>query len=154
MTARTEPDHHDPADLIARECLGFRIRLLSRTLSSLYDTALRPIGLTAGQLNVLVAIAKLGPLTPGEVAKRLSMEKSTLSRNLDRMRERDWIRTSPGARSNSHLLTISPSGRRLLKKALPLWMEAQDQATELLGSRGARSIRLAADGVRPRKEKA
>ncbi|MCZ6836034.1 MAG: MarR family winged helix-turn-helix transcriptional regulator [Planctomycetota bacterium] len=148
--AKTEPD---VADLIASECLGYRIRLLSRTLSGIYDTALRPLGLTAGQLNILVAIAKLGPVSSSEVSKRLSMEKSTVSRNLDRMKSHGWIKATPGATGNTHLLSVSPVGHRLLGKALPLWKEAQFEAKTLLGQRGAKSIQQAADSISARRSR-
>ncbi len=67
------------ADLIAGDCLAVRVRMLNRTITAIYDDALRPLGLTAGQLNILVVIAMRGPISPGEVALPLNMEKSTVS---------------------------------------------------------------------------
>ena len=87
MSPKNVKSVHLAADIIAADCLSVRVRLLSRTITAIYDDALRPLGLTAGQLNVLVVIAKRGPISPGEIARRLNMEKSTVSRNLARMRD-------------------------------------------------------------------
>ena len=83
-------------ETIASECLAVRICLLNRTVTNIFDEALRPLGVKVSQLNVLVVVAKLGPISPGDVARRLNMEKSTVSRNVDRMRTRGWLRVSEG----------------------------------------------------------
>ncbi|MFQ5502514.1 MAG: MarR family winged helix-turn-helix transcriptional regulator, partial [Phycisphaerae bacterium] len=71
-------------DTIASECLAVRIRLLNRTITNIFDDALRPLGLKVSQLNVLVVVAKRGPVSPTEVGRVLHLEKSTLSRNTER----------------------------------------------------------------------
>ncbi len=129
------------ADVIAADCLAVRVRLLSRTITAIYDDALRPLGLTAGQLNVLVIIANRGPISPGEIARRLSMEKSTVSRNLGRMRDNGWIAVTAGESGHKQRLTLNRRGKALLERALPAWQEAQTQARAVLGQRGADSIR-------------
>jgi DNA-binding MarR family transcriptional regulator len=129
------------ADMIAADCLAVRVRLLSRTITAIYDDALRPLGLTAGQLNVLVIIANRGPISPGEIARRLSMEKSTVSRNLARMRDNGWIAVTAGESGHKQRLTLNRRGKALLERALPAWEEAQTEARAVLGQRGADSIR-------------
>ena len=129
------------ADTIATNCLAVRVRLLSRTITAIYDDALRPLGLTAGQLNVLVVIANRGPVSPGDIARRLNMEKSTVSRNLARMRDNDWITVAAGESGQKQRLTLNRRGKALLERALPAWEDAQTQARALLGQRGADSIR-------------
>ncbi len=135
------------ADMIADECLAVRVRLLNRAITSIYDEALRPLGLTVGQLNVLVAVAKLGPISPRDLARRLSMEKSTLSRNAERMRSHDWIEVESGDSHPGLLLRTRPKGLRLLEKAVPLWKEAQARTKAMLGQRGAQSLQRVANTV-------
>ena len=60
------PTAASAADRIGSECLAVRIRLLNRTITGIYDDALRPLGVTAGQLNALVVVTKHGPLSPGD----------------------------------------------------------------------------------------
>ncbi|MFT7580530.1 MAG: DNA-binding MarR family transcriptional regulator [Myxococcota bacterium] len=136
-------------DLISSQCLAQRVLLLSRTISAIYNEALRPLGMTAAQLTLLVLIAKKGPVSPGAVAGLLNMEKSTLSRNVTLMSKHGWISVTreTGRPGRSHSLTIEPAGRALIEQALPLWQHAQDRTTALVGEDGARSIFAAAEPV-------
>ena len=134
-------------DTIASECIAVRIRLLNRTVTNIFDEALRPLGVKVSQLNVLMVVAKLGPMSPGNVARRLNMEKSTLSRNVDRMRNHDWLKVSDGDSGRKQILELGPAGRKLIEKSLPYWKQAQAQTEALLGQQGARSIHRAANTV-------
>jgi len=122
---------------IASECLAVRVRLLNRVVSGIYDQALRPLGITAGQMNILVVAANGGALAPGEIARALHMEKSTLSRNLERMRRQGWVDVAPGEAGPGLVVTIAPAGEALLRDARPLWEKAQVRARKLLGAEGA-----------------
>ena len=141
MSPKSSKSVDRAADIIAADCLAVRVRLLSRTITAIYDDALRPLGLTAGQLNVLVIIANRGPISPGEIARRLSMEKSTVSRNLARMRDNGWVVVAAGESGHKQQLTLNRRGKALLERALPAWEQAQAEARAVLGQRGADSIR-------------
>ena len=135
----------EPQDVIARSCHVARIRMLNREVTGIYDDALRPLGVKVSQTNVLTAIAKLQPVSPGMIGKLLRIEKSTLSRNLDRLRARGWLRVLSGDDERSHRLEITAKGRRLLEKALPLWKRAQKDAEDLLGKRTVQALNDTAD---------
>src|SRR5689334_22058777 len=136
------------ADEIARDCIAVRLRSLNRAVSALYDDALRPLGLRIGQANLLVAIARMGTARPGDLCRLLSMEKSTLSRDMEVLRRNGWViveQTGGLARS----LRVSPEGHALIERALPAWREAQRKAKQLLGDEAAAAIvarGLRADG--------
>ncbi len=134
-------------ETIASGCLAVRIRLLNRTVTNIFDDALRPLGVKVSQLNVLMVVAKRGPMSPGEVARRLNMEKSTLSRNVDRMRARGWLKVSQGDSGRKQVLELGSAGRKLIEKSLPFWKKAQAQTEAVLGQQGARSIHRAANAV-------
>ncbi len=138
-TTKTQPVDR-AADLIAGECLAVRVRMLNRTITAIYDDVLRPLGLTAGQLNILVLIAKRGPISPGEVARRLNMEKSTVSRNIERMRKNGWSTVTAAESGRKKQLTLTRQGKTLLQNSVPAWEEAQTRTRAVLGRRGAGSI--------------
>ena len=135
----------EPHDVMARDCLVGRLRMLNREITGIYDEALRPLGVKVSQINVLIAVAKFGPVAPGVVGELLRIEKSTLSRSVERLRARGWIRVRPGDDERSHRLEITASGRRLVEKSLPLWKQAQKEAERLLGERAVRALRDTAD---------
>jgi len=147
MTKRNSPAVDRAAETIAGDCLAVRIRMLNRTITAIYDDALRPLGLTAGQLNILVVVTKRGPLSPGEVARRLNMEKSTVSRNVERMRTNGWLTVTATDSGRKQQLTLTRQGKRLLENSVSAWGEAQTRTGALLGRRGSDSIRSMANSV-------
>ncbi len=110
---------------IARDCIASRLRLLNRLITSIYDTALRPHGLRISQMNLLVAVSARGTMRASELGRVLRLEKSTLSRDIERLIERGWIVKSPA-------LEVTRAGQQLLAACLPAWRGAQREARKLL----------------------
>jgi DNA-binding MarR family transcriptional regulator len=125
------------AQRVARECFALRVQVLNRAVTRLYDEALRPLGLTLNQLSILTALTKMGAAQPGDVGRVLQMEKSTVSRNVKRLRQQKWVRESRGSDARRVQLSITEKGRSLLVRALPLWERAQAGARQLLGGASA-----------------
>jgi DNA-binding MarR family transcriptional regulator len=131
------------ADSIAKDCVAMRVRYLNRSLTSIYDDAFRTLGITASQVNMLVALIKQGSLSPGELGSIFNMEKSTVSRNLERMRKAGWIEITRSGRTNA--VEATTEGKQLLVDAMPHWEGAQKAADALLGSDGSQAIRELGD---------
>ena len=131
---------------MGEECIGARVRLLNRVITNLYDNAFRPLGITTNQMSVLISMLK-GFSTPGEIGNYLQMEKSTLSRNLDRMRKSGWLEILQGEDGRSQRLQMTPKGSKVVEQSLPLWRSAQKEAKQILGENGAASICETANGV-------
>jgi len=136
------------AGAMAKECLAMRTKLLNRTLTSIYDDMFRPLGITAAQVNLLAAITCRPSPTPGGLASLMNMEKSTVSRNLDRMETSGWINITRESSGKHHYLELTQSGKKLLSNAHPLWEKAQKAACDLLGKQGASSIKKIGDHLR------
>ena len=135
---------NSPANRIAQQCLGARLRVLNRVVSGIYDEALRPWGLKISQLNVLVAVARMGEAQPLRLCRVLHLDPSTLSRNVERMGKRGWLQSRPGEDARTQVLRITPEGEALLEAVAPAWQQAQDRVTELLGQEGADAVRALA----------
>ena len=134
---------------IASNCLASRVRYLDRVLSRIYDGALRDHGVTGAQLGMLVAVALAGPTTPAWVGRRLELERSTVSRNLARLRAAGLVSAEGGLR-------VTPRGAALVRAAHPAWQRAQQQARDVLGTHQLRLLSAvepmngpAASGERP-----
>jgi DNA-binding MarR family transcriptional regulator len=146
--AETVPEAVGPRGTeMAEECLAVRVRLLSRRLSRIYDGALRPLGLTVAQLNVLCVIEVIDCAPAGRVADLLAMEISTLSRNARIMESEGWITIERAERGNGRILRLTSAGRQKLRKARPAWDRAQTEARELLGDEGTQELKRLGDGV-------
>jgi DNA-binding MarR family transcriptional regulator len=84
---------------------------------------------------------------PGEIGKELHMEKSTVSRNLERMRKNGWIEVAIGDSGTARVVTVTPAGRRLLADLYPEWEKAQASAARLLGDEGVTAVRTLHEAV-------
>jgi DNA-binding MarR family transcriptional regulator len=123
-------------DTIAKTCVVVRLRLLNRVVTNIYDDALRPLGLKASQLNILIVTAKLGLARPAQVCEVLQLDTSTLSRNVERMRARGWLEVVPEKDARAQPFQLTALGHRLIEKAFPKWEKSQRQAEKLLGTEG------------------
>jgi DNA-binding MarR family transcriptional regulator len=135
-------------DAVASNCIAVRLRLLNRVVTNLYDDALRPLGLKVSQLNILIVVAKLGLARPAQVCELLQLDTSTLSRNVERMRENGWLEIVPEEDGRMHPFRLTPHGSALLEKAIPAWEEGQRRATELLGDEGVTLLKTTARKLR------
>ena len=134
-------------DKIACDCLLGRTRLLNRVLTSVYDDELRPFGLKATQLNLLVVVAKLGPVRRIDIGKLLYLDPSTLTRNLKIMLTNGWIaEIADGEDGRGQPLQVTVEGLDMLNLIGPAWRKAQDRTQKLIGDDGAALLlKLAAD---------
>jgi DNA-binding MarR family transcriptional regulator len=129
------------------QCLAGRLRFLSRVFNGLYDDAFRDFGLRVGQFNLLVGIGALGPVRPAALAEVMHMDKSTISRDVDRLLERGWITSRAAAEGRGLELTLTDDGEALLARAMPAWEKAQAEATSRLGPDGVAALHAMASGL-------
>jgi len=109
-------------------CVAFNLRRASRIVTRRYEDALRPLNLTSVQFTTLVALSDYPAIPLSAMAEAFGMSNSTLTRNLKHMEVKDLIQIVIKAEdARVKLVSITTKGRRLLKKALPLWQQAQNQ---------------------------
>ncbi len=136
-------------EIIARDCIAVRVRILNRVITKIYDEALRPLGVKTSQVNILVVTGRMGIVRPAEICSRLKMDMSTVSRNIDRLKAGGWIETLADEQDGrAHQIQLSKKGTALLEKAKPAWDKAQEEARELLGPAGVTSLLAAIERVR------
>ena len=130
-------------DSILGDCYLHRIRMISRTITRVYDNALKPMDLKVTQMNLLGVVTKLGPISPGEMCQKLQMGKSTLCRNVERLIKDGWINLIPGEDNRSHQLKITDKGKEIMTKASKLWKQAQATTQKILGKDASKAIMTA-----------
>lgn len=141
------------AKAVSAECIAVRVRLLNRVVTNIYDHALQPLGITVNQATILVMLSLAREATPGDIGRVLLMEKSTVSRNLERMRKNGWIVVAGRDDGPAQIITVTQQGRNLLSAAHDEWKKAQKQAAELLGEEGVAAVRKLHDTLRGGKAK-
>jgi DNA-binding MarR family transcriptional regulator len=114
-------------------CTCAKVRRISRKLSSFYDDILAPANLTITQYSLLATIGRIEPLTHSVLARKIGMDRTTLTRNLQPMIRSKWVITSSGQDRRQHLLKLTERGKQKLHQSLILWEKAQKQLTAQLG---------------------
>jgi DNA-binding MarR family transcriptional regulator len=109
--------------------------MAARAVTRFYDEILRSVGLRANQLAVLVAAANESVVSITALAKFMSMDRSTLTRNLIPLEREGLIRIGNEGWKRSRTVAVTHKGRSRLREALPLWEKAQDIVRQKLGSR-------------------
>lgn len=107
--------------------------MAARNVTRMYDDVLRPTGLRATQLPVLVAIAQDESLSITSVAKLLAMDRTTLTRNLRPLETEGLVKVGVEGWRRSRTIQITDSGRVRLQEALPYWQKAQALLKQKLG---------------------
>jgi DNA-binding MarR family transcriptional regulator len=136
------------AKAVADECIAKRIRFLNRTITAIYDRALRPLDIKINQATILVFLLVHGESGPGDIGRALQMEKSTVSRNVERMRKKGWVETTDRGGRSSQIVSVTMEGKKLLAAAHAGWAEAQREASEVLGKEGVGAVRMLYDRVK------
>ncbi len=126
---------------ILESCACHRVKTASRIVTRAYDDALRPAGLRATQLSVLVAVAAEDSLSITALAKLMGMDRSTLTRNLRPLEKEGLIRLGAEGWRRSRMVEITKAGHARLREALPLWIKAQNALKRKLGERGWNDVR-------------
>lgn len=123
-----------PAIAAPKGCTNFKTRQLSRLLSRHYDTELAAVGLKTTQYSLLTHVLRLGPLAPGELARHMGLDASTLTRNLQPLLAAGWLVQEAGADARSRSISLTEAGRSKQGEAQRRWKAAQLQVNRVLGS--------------------
>ena len=117
-------------------CIGLRVGRLNRVVGRRFDQALRPLGLSVAQMEILGCLTmNEEPLRPADLAAWLAVERSTMSRNLTLMEERGYIcATSLSPTGRTQRVTITGEGMAALAGAQQAWRHTQDAVARDLGS--------------------
>ena len=113
-------------------CAVMNLRQASRVVTAFFDEALRPSGLRATQLNILMAIEVGAPPTVSGLAEALAMDRTTMTRNLQLLQKKGLIAAGE--------IALTARGRRTAASAMPMWERAQAVVVEALGKERWRGL--------------
>ena len=115
-------------------CIASRVRRMSRIITRIYDDALRQFGITGSQFTLLTILAQQDGVTAVEIGFDLDIEKSTLSRNLQRLVVLGLVQMDPPAGRRGRGLHLTSAGGEVVKMAYPVWSDTQDRVKSIVGS--------------------
>ena len=116
-----------------RGCTNLTLRQLTRRVSQHYDRIVAQADLKTTQYSLLSHVVQLGPIRPGDLAQRMEMDASTLTRNLQPLVAQGWVEVGAGDDARSRLVTATEAGRAKRVEAQREWKHAQLALNERLG---------------------
>jgi DNA-binding MarR family transcriptional regulator len=115
-------------------------------MSIYYDDFLKTEGLTVTQYAILVNIGRAAEgVKLTDLAEKMGMERTTLTRNLLPLERAGWVGVKAGADKRARLLVATPKGIRKLNSSYAKWAAAQHQFLEAFGPRNVDSFKALMD---------
>jgi DNA-binding MarR family transcriptional regulator len=123
-------------------CLCLHLQRAARALARRFDEALRPLGLTSGQYSMMMALNQPTPPNIGSIASVLGADRTTLTAALKPLQRRALVTVmvDPNDR-RSRRLKLTPAGRALLARALPVWRRTHAEIDRLVPRAGIERLR-------------
>jgi len=123
-------------------CLCLHLQRAARALARRFDDALRPLGLTSGQYSMMMSLNRPEPPGIGSIASVLSVDRTTLTAALKPLQRRGLVTVMVDADDRrSRRLKLTPAGRALLARAVPVWRRTHADIDRLLPRAGADRLR-------------
>lgn len=119
-----------PAD---SPCNLFHLRRAARAVSRQYGAVMKSTDAQAPQFSVLFILSRAGALSITELASKMGMDRTSMSRNLLPMQAHGLVSLGAEGATRAREVTITQAGRAALDELMPLWRQAQAEFVEHLG---------------------
>ena len=95
-------------------CLYFNINALTRKINKVWDQAFSELGFSPSHAYLLRLILENPSITQKEISDELKLEKSTVTRFIDNLEERGFLKRSRSGREQ--MIFPTPSAKKLENK--------------------------------------
>ena len=109
----------------ASSCACANLRKTDIVVTQFYDGMLAPSGLNAIQFGMLTVLARFAPITVNQLAAILDTDRVTVNRHLKVLMEEGLVCYEEQKERDANRLLLTEEGVQTLKRAWPLWQEAQ-----------------------------
>lgn len=110
-----------------------RPRRLARALTNYANALLKPLDLNIAQVSLLAAVAIKPEKTLAAMSEALSLDSSTLTRNLVLLEGRGLIRSEGGRGRGGKQVEITEKGAAALRETLDVWRGVEAALREGMG---------------------
>ena len=125
-------------------CYCAALRAASRKTTALYDAALAPAGIGVAQFSLMRRIERVGMVSLTELAGLAELDRSTVGRNVRVLERMGLVREATAEDRRETAVSLTDAGRETVRRAAPLWAEAQRRVELALGASGAEALRALA----------
>lgn len=126
-------------------CTNLKLRQLDRVVTRHYDQYVARAGLKNTQYALLSHVIRLGPIRPGDLARHMQMDASTLTRNLQPLAAQGFLTIGAGSDARSRLVQVTEAGIAKRAEGQRAWRQAQTALNERLGEERVAELHLLLD---------
>ncbi len=123
-------------------CIAGRLRMLSRVVTGRYNDAFVPEGVTFAQAGLLMHMFAQPGIRQAELSKRLQIEKSAMSRDVQLLQKKGWL--TDNLRNG---LFLTEEGRLLAKRCHKIWKVLNEKIHADLGPTAVDGLTAFSDTV-------
>jgi DNA-binding MarR family transcriptional regulator len=149
----TAADAADATPPQAQGCTCAKLRRLSRRITAVYDRELAAVGLRVTQFSLLAGLrSEAGPagMPLTELAGRMDMDRTTLTRSLRPLVDQGWTELVASEHdARVRLVRLTAEGRALWQQARPHWRRAQNEVAATLGAGQVARLHQMLDAATP-----
>jgi DNA-binding MarR family transcriptional regulator len=133
--------------MLTTHCLCTKLRRAARSVTRVYDDALRELGLNVAQYSLLSHLQRLEQPSISTLAEAMGLDRSTLGRNLKVLENDGLVQMGEGSDLRSRQVQLTAAGVSRLERGARAWQEAQAQLALRLGAEKREALWLLLDDL-------
>jgi len=114
-------------------CICISIRKAANHISKLYNHELSALDIKITQFSTLKNIQDLGNPTLHELSRKLDLERTTVLRNLDKLKKVDLISYKKNDVDKIKVISLTVNGTKKLNDAEVIWEKSQQKFLNAFG---------------------
>ena len=114
-------------------CVSYNLRKASLIVSKLYAREMRAAPIRGPQYSLMMMISRRENPRISELARAMGADRTTMTRNLEQLQKKGWIRVEPGKDGRTKAVQIAPKGKTALERSIAYWHKAQKRVLKALG---------------------
>ena len=114
-------------------CICISLRKAASHISKLYDHELSALDIKITQYSTLKNIQDLGNPTVHELSRKLDLERTTVIRNLDKLKKIDLISYKKNDVNKIKVISLTVNGTKKLNDAEVIWEKSQQKFLNAFG---------------------
>ena len=114
-------------------CMCISIRKAANHISKVYDHELSVLDIKITQYSALKNIQALGNPSVNELSKTLDLERTTVLRNLDKLKKMDLISYKKDDVYKVKVISLTVNGKKKLNEAKVIWEKTQQKFLNAFG---------------------
>lgn len=120
-----------------KECIGVKLRNLSRMVDYHFREALEGTNITENQMSILFVLHSSGQIEQGKLGDFLFLKRSTVSRNIKLLEKMELVTRSVDYRP---IVELSEEGKTLVNRLAPIWEGVMSDLITKIGEKGVADI--------------